>query len=83
MSGILTTLDSWLPAKAAIGVFLWPGLIWLAHRVICVIELRMILRSLPQDDRVTAAVAYVTAYRSQTPFPTASSPGRERAPPSA
>jgi hypothetical protein len=71
MSGILTTLGSSLPSGAAIGVFLGACLVWLAHRVISVIELRIILRSLPRADRVTAAVAYISAYRSQAAVPAA------------
>jgi len=69
MSGILTTLGSSLPAWAVIAVFLGPCLIRLAHRIICVIELRMILRSLPRADRVTAAVAYISTYRWQAASP--------------
>lgn len=71
MSGILATLGSSLPPGIAIGAFLAPCLIWLAHRAICFLELRMILRALPRDDRVTAAVAYVNAQRTKAVVPCA------------
>lgn len=71
MSGTLTTIGSSIPSWAVIAMLLGPCLIWLAHRVICVIELRMILRSLPQADRVTAAVAYISTYHSRAAIPEA------------
>jgi hypothetical protein len=80
MSGIVTILHSGLPAGVAIGLTLGLLLIQLAHRVICVIELRMILRSLPQDDRVTAAVAYVAAYHSRASVNPASNLRRPKLP---
>jgi hypothetical protein len=81
MSGIVTILHSGLPAGVAVGVSVGLLLIRLAHRVICVIELRMILRSLPQDDRVTAAVAYVAAYHSRAAVDPASHRRRPELPP--
>lgn len=50
-----------LPAEASTAVLICSGLVWLAHRSLSVIELWMILRSLPPVDRVTAAVAYLTS----------------------
>lgn len=70
MTGLLATLSSSLPPGIAFGLLLAPCLIWLAHRAICFLELRMILRALPCDDRVTAAVAYVNAHRTQERLPT-------------
>lgn len=69
MSGILATLGSSLPAGAAIGAILGSCLIRLVCRLICVIELRMILWSLPRADRVTAAVVYIMASRARHPSP--------------
>jgi hypothetical protein len=80
MSEIMTILHSGLPAGVAIGLTLGLLLIQLAHRVICVVELRMILRSLPQDDRVTAAVAYVAAHHSRASVNPASSLRRPKLP---
>lgn len=68
MSGFTTTIASWLPETSAVSILLAPWLVWLAHRVICLIELRMILRSLPREDRVTAAVAYVSTRPSHVPI---------------
>ncbi len=70
MSGLLATLGSSLPPGIAIGLLLAPCLMWLVHRAICFLELRMILRALPRDDRVTAAVAYVSVHRTQEMPPT-------------
>ena len=61
MTGITIDLAHWLPANAAVGVVAGPGLIWLLHRIICVLELWVILLLLPREDRVTAVVAYFTS----------------------
>jgi hypothetical protein len=78
MVSIAAGLAQWLPAGEVVGVLMGPGVIWLVHRIICVIELWMILRSLPSADRVTAAVAYVTTrsarIRGETGWTTAWSP---------
>jgi hypothetical protein len=42
-----------------------PGLIWLVYRIIGLVELRMIMHSLPPPDRVTAAIAYIGAHPSR------------------
>jgi hypothetical protein len=55
MSGIVSTLASWLAARTTTGVLIGPGLLWLAHRSIRFIELWLMLRSLPRTDRATAA----------------------------
>jgi hypothetical protein len=65
MAEIATHLVSWLQARVAVGVLTGPGLIWLALRLIRTVELRMILRSLPREDRITAAVAYLTTAPGQ------------------
>jgi hypothetical protein len=68
MTGIATHLTQWLSAKVATGVLIGPGLILLAYRIICLIEIWMILRSLSKADRVTAAVAYLTTRSVRTSF---------------
>lgn len=76
MSGILATLSSPLAHGTTMGFLLGPCFTWLIHRIICVIELRIILRSLPRADRAAAAVAYVSAYRPRPTFP-ATIPGKD------
>jgi|SRR5689334_15911370 hypothetical protein len=61
---VIATPDSWLPAATAAGA-LGPGLIWLLYRIVGVIELWIIMRSLPGPDRVAAAVAYIGAHPSR------------------
>lgn len=55
------TFVEWLPTGAAATVLIGSSLVWLARRSLSLIELWMILRSLPPGDRVTAAVAFLTS----------------------
>jgi hypothetical protein len=65
MPGIATTLVMWLPSTTAVGTLTGPGLILLAYRITGLVELRIIMQSLPAPDRVTAAVAYIGAHPSR------------------
>jgi hypothetical protein len=69
MSGIVTTFTSLLPAKTAAGALIGPGLIWVTHRTIRLVELWLMLRLLPRNDRATAAAAYLTTHPARTHAP--------------